>query len=211
MRTKALLGAAILAAGLASSMAQNVYSLNVVGYYNVPVPANQYVMVANQLTTTNNTLGGILPTVPPGSIFQKFGAGWSAYVFDDADLVWTPNASATLAPGEGGFFKSPVATTLTFVGEVKQGSLTNDLPIGLYTVVGSQVPQAGTATALGIPGEAGDVLQKWNNGWSAFVFDDADLVWTPSVPSFGVGEAFFYKKSPTATQSKWIRNFTVPQ
>jgi hypothetical protein len=192
-------------------MAQNVYSLNVVGYYNVPVPANQYVMVANQLTTTNNTLGGILPTVPPGSIFQKFGAGWSAYVFDDADLVWTPNASATLAPGEGGFFKSPVATTLTFVGEVKQGSLTNDLPIGLYTVVGSQVPQAGTATALGIPGEAGDILQKWNNGWSAFVFDDADLVWTPSVPSFGVGEAFFYKKSPTATQSKWIRNFTVPQ
>jgi hypothetical protein len=211
MRTKALLGAAILAAGLASSMAQNVYSLNVVGYYNVPVPANQYVMVANQLTTTNNTLGGILPTAPAGSVFQKFSGGWAGYIMDDVDMVWTPNASATLAPGEGGFFKSPVATTLTFVGEVKQGSLTNDLPIGLYTVVGSQVPQAGTATALGIPGEAGDILQKWNNGWSAFVFDDADLVWTPSVPSFGVGEAFFYKKSPTATQSKWIRNFTVPQ
>jgi hypothetical protein len=211
MRTKALLGAAILAAGLASSMAQNVYSLNVVGYYNVPVPANQYVMVANQLTTTNNTLGGILPTVPPGSIFQKFGAGWSAYVFDDADLVWTPNASATLAPGEGGFFKSPVATTLTFVGEVKQGSLTNNLPIGLYTVVGSQVPQAGTATALGIPGEPGDIIQKWTTSWQSFVFDDVDLAWTPTVPSFGVGEGFFYKKSPTATNSKWIRNFTVPQ
>lgn len=211
MRTKALLGAAILAAGLASSMAQNVYSLNVVGYYNVPVPANQYVLIANQLDTTNNTLGGILPNAPAGSIFQKFGSGWQGYLMDDVDLVWTPNANATLAPGEGGFFKSPVATTLTFVGEVKQGSLTNTLPIGLYTVVGSIVPQAGTPTALGIPGEAGDVIQKWSSGWSGFVFDDVDLVWTPTVPTFGVGEAFFYKKASTATQSKWVRNFTVPQ
>jgi hypothetical protein len=211
MRTKALIGAAILAAGLASSMAQNVYSLNVVGYYNVPVPANQYVLIANQLNTTNNTLGGILPTAPAGSVFQKFSGGWSGYIMDDVDLVWTPNANATLAPGEGGFFKSPVATTLTFVGEVKQGSLTNNLPAGLYTVVGSQVPQAGSAPALGVPGEPGDVLQKYNNGWSGFIFDDVDLVWTPSVPSFGVGEAFFYKKSAAGTQTKWVRNFTVPQ
>lgn len=130
---------------------------------------------------------------------------------DDVDLVWTPNANVSLAPGEGGFFKSPTATTLTFVGEVKQGSLTNNLPIGLYTVVGSQVPQAGSATALGIPGEAGDVLQKWSAGWQGFIFDDVDLVWTPTVPTFGVGEAFFYKKGTTSTQSKWIRNFTVPQ
>jgi hypothetical protein len=38
MRTKTLLVAAVLAAGLATSMAQNVYSLNVVGYYNVTIP-----------------------------------------------------------------------------------------------------------------------------------------------------------------------------
>ena len=38
MRTKALLCAAALAAGTAASMAQsNVYSLNIVGYVNVPL------------------------------------------------------------------------------------------------------------------------------------------------------------------------------
>jgi hypothetical protein len=72
MRTKTLVCAAALAAGLATSaLAQsNVYSLNVVGYYNVTVPANTFVLVGNQLNTTNNTLPGIIPAPPPGSQFQ---------------------------------------------------------------------------------------------------------------------------------------------
>jgi hypothetical protein len=38
MRTKALLCTSAVAAGVATSMAQpNVYSLNVVGYVNVPI------------------------------------------------------------------------------------------------------------------------------------------------------------------------------
>lgn len=212
MRTKTLVCAAALAAGLATSaLAQsNVYSLNVVGYYNIPVPANQYVLVANQLNTTNNTLAGIIPNPPPGAQFQSFvNGGLSAYVFDDVDLVWTPNGNADLTPGLGGYFRSPVATTVTFVGEVKQGSLTNTLVKSQYVVRGSIVPQAGTATALAIPGEGGDQLQTFNNGFTAYVFDDVDLVWTPSEPNLNVGQAFFYRKSPAATQTNWIRNFTV--
>jgi len=211
MRTKLLLGAAILAAGVASTMAQsNVYSLNVVGYYNLPLVANRYYLLANQLNTTNNTIGSLLSSGPAGAIFQKYNGGFSAYVFDDLDLVWTPDGNATLNPGEGGYFRSPVATTLTFVGEVMQGSLTNTLPIGNYVVRSSIVPQTGrTSTDLGVPGEAGDIEQTFNNGFSAFVFDDLDLVWTPSEPTNTLGSSFFYRKSPTATQSKWIRNFTV--
>src|SRR3954470_8755678 len=75
MRTKALLCAAALAAGAATSMAQsNVYSLNVVGYYNVPVPANQLVLVANQLNTTNNTIAGLIQG-PPNAQFYKYNGG----------------------------------------------------------------------------------------------------------------------------------------
>src|SRR5271163_4199262 len=127
MRTKVLLGAAAMAAGLATSaMAQsNVYSLNVVGYYNVPVYANQLIMIANQLNTTNNTLVGLIPSGPPDANFYKFNNGYTTYTYDDVDLQWELNGAAantSLNPGEGGFYISPVATTLTFVGTVLEGS-----------------------------------------------------------------------------------------
>src|SRR4051812_15813194 len=173
MRTKALLCVATLAAGVATSSAQsNVYSTNVVGYYDLNIPANKYVLLANQLNTTNNTIGGVLVNSPDGAIFQKFLNGYSAYVYDSLVPGWTPDGNATLNPGEGGFFKSPVATTLTFVGEVLQGNLTNTLPIYKYAVRSSIVPQSGTLTQLGVPGEDGDVVQTYGNGYSGFVYDD---------------------------------------
>src|ERR1700730_12330845 len=56
MRTKTLVcAAALMAAGVATSMAQsNVYSLNVVGYINITFPANKYTLTANQLVQTNS-------------------------------------------------------------------------------------------------------------------------------------------------------------
>lgn len=201
-------------------MAQNVYSLNVVGYYNVTIPANTFVMIANQLDTTNNTLASVLPAanLPPGAQFFKFNNGWTAYAVDDGEdpYIWAgapPASTVTLAPGEGGMFKSPTATTLTFVGEVKQGSLTNNLPIGVKVLTASQVPQAGTPAVLGIPGEAGDQIFKYAGGYSAYAFDDGEdpPTWLPAGLTFGVGEGFFYRKAPTSTNSKWVRNFTVAQ
>jgi len=212
MRTKTLLClAALTAAGVATSMAQsNVYSLNVVGYVNVTCPANQLVLLANQLNTTNNTIGALIPNGPAFAQFYKYNGGYTAYGFDDVDLVWTPNANATLNPGEGGFYRSPSATTLTFVGEVLQGSRTNTLPIGLYAIRSSIVPQQGKiSTDLLVPGEAFDQAYTYAGGYTAYGFDDVDLVWTPSEPTINVGQAFFYHKASTSTQSKWIRNFTV--
>jgi hypothetical protein len=210
MRTKTLLvAAAAIAVGLTSSMAQ-VYSQNVVGYVNIPLGANQKLIIANQLNTTNNTIGSLLPNAVPGSILSKFNAGFSSYVFDDADLVWTPDGNATLNPGEAAFYQSPSATTLTFVGEVRQGSLTNALPPGIKVLRSSIVPQGGAiTTALGLPGEGGDILNVFSAGFNSFVFDDADLIWTPSEPNIAVGQGFFYQKSSLGTVSNWVRNFTV--
>jgi hypothetical protein len=208
MRTKALLCVASLAAGVTATIAQsNVYSTNVVGYYELNIPANKYVLLANQLNTTNNTIGNILGTSQDGAIFQKFLNGYTAYVYDSLVPGWTPDGNATLNPGEGGFYKSPVATTLTFVGEVLQGDLTNTLPIHKYAVRSSMVPQAGTLTQLGFPAEDGDVMQTYGNGYSAFVMDDG--WWNPSEPSLAIGQAFFYEKASTSTQSQWVRHFTV--
>lgn len=210
MRTKTLLCLAALAAGAATSMAQsNVYSLNVVGYINIPVPANQYVMLANQLNTTNNSIANVIPTAPDGAILQKFSSGYTAYNYDALAPGWQPDGNGTLNPGEGAFFKSPVATTLTFVGEVMQGSLTNTLPIGQYAIRSSIVPQAATPTVLGIPAEDGDILQLFNNGYTAYNYDALAPGWQPTEPTIAVGQAFFYKKASTSTQPNWIRNFTV--
>src|SRR5512137_866938 len=62
MRTKLIVGAAIMAASLFTSLAQNVYSLNVVGYYNVTVPGGgQLSFSANQLKAGNNTIKEVIP------------------------------------------------------------------------------------------------------------------------------------------------------
>jgi len=211
MRTKTLVCAAVLAAGVATTMAQsNVYSLNVVGYYNIPLAANQKLMIANQLNTTNNTLAALIPSGPPNAAFFKYAGSFVGYQFDEFDLVWKPDGLATLNPGEGAFYVSPTATTLTFVGEVEQGALTVTLPINSKVIRSSIVPQAGLITTeLGLPGEANDALFTFAGGYSGYQFDEFDLVWKPSQPTIGVGQAFFYVKAPTSVSSSWVRNFTV--
>ena len=71
MRTKTLLlSAAVLAAGLAASTAQSVFSVNAVGYVNKTL-APGYNLIANPLNGTNNLLSTIIPTAPDGSAVIK--------------------------------------------------------------------------------------------------------------------------------------------
>jgi len=210
MSTKTLFCAVSLAGMATSAVGQsNLYSANVVGFYNIPVAANQKVMLGNQLHTPNDTLGGVIPNPPPLSQFFKFNAGFTSYQFDDVDLVWTPNPNVSLAPGEGGFFMSPVKTTLTFIGEVLQGSLTNTLPRLSKVIRTSIVPQAGRVSAdLKLPGDPNDQMFTYpSQAYTAFQFDDIDLIWVPFDPSNAVGQSFFYIKVGNTTN--WIRNFTV--
>src|ERR1043165_5668831 len=174
MRTKTLVCAAILAAGLASSMAQsNVYSLNVVGYYNVVIPAGKKLMIANQLHTTNDTLAGVLPgPYNDGTSFFKFAGGFSGADWDSDALAWTANFP--LGIGDGGFLFSQSLQTFTFVGEVEQGSLTNALVKGTKRIRGSQVPipvQLNTPSMAGLIGEDGDSVFAFNDGYSGADYD----------------------------------------
>jgi hypothetical protein len=170
-------------------------------------------MIANQLNTTNNMLSALIPSPVDGSVFYKYAGGYSGSSFDAIDNKWS--ADFTLAPGEGGFFKDPAngsGQVLTFVGEVLQGTLSNDLPAGQYAIRSSKVPQAASLKALGVPADDGDLAYVYNNGYATYSYDGIDNKWSdPSGdgPTINVGQGFFYKKAAAGTSTAWVRNFTV--
>jgi hypothetical protein len=215
MRTKTLAVAAILAAGVASSMAQsNVYSLNVVGYVNKTFAgAGKYTLIANPLNTTNNTIELIKAAVPVGGKVLK----WNGSSFDIINRVafgtgWTPSTAGTntLNPGEGAFVQTAAASpdqTNTFVGEVLQGTLDNIYPAG-YTLSGNKVPDSGPVTSMQMTNvPTNSKLLKWDSaGGVYFIYNKLSFGWTPSTPTLDPADGFFMNAASPFT---WTRNFTV--
>jgi len=218
MRTKTLiLTTALSVAGAATTMAQ-VYSVNAVGYVNKTlVPGFQ--MVANPLDAGagNNTVAKLFAGVPAGTVVYKYSAGSFAINDYDPDTYgaagWADTAQ-TLVPGEGVFLKLPgtANVTITFVGEVMQGSLSNPLPAG-FSIRSSQVPQSAALDAvLKFPVANGDFIYQFNATTKAYVISDYDTDsygpqgWAAAAPAPAVGEAFWVKK---LAATNWVRDFSV--
>jgi hypothetical protein len=222
MRTKALLlAAAFAAAGVATSVAQ-VYSVNAVGYVNVNLKPG-FNLVSNPLDAASNVLGtlasNITGGVPDATRIFKFENASNSFVdaqYDSADNAYLgAAASRTVAPGEGFFIFVPgtAQKTLTFVGQVMQGTLSNPLPRG-FSIRANQVPQAGKASTFGLPGQAGDRYFQWDATGQRYVdwqFDDADNAWlgpnNNTLPDLAVGEAFLLFRAQSA--GTWNRTFSV--
>jgi hypothetical protein len=224
MRTKALLLAAAFAAvGVATSMAQ-VYSVNAVGYVNTTVKPG-YNLISNPLNAANNTIGSLFMNVQGGvpngaAVFKLVGADFKSARFDDLDGTYNGEASTlTVVPGEGVYFFLPGTAnkTITFVGEVPQNQTSTPLPRG-YSIKSSVVPQAVKPDAVkntdqssaAIPAANGDVIYRYNpdtKGFTTYRFDDLDGIWGPTLPTFNVGEAFYYFRAGAATT--WNRTFSV--
>jgi hypothetical protein len=219
MRTKLIAAAALLAAGIASSMAQsNVYSLNVVGYVNRTfVGGGLFTCAANPLNTTNNTLAGVFGGagvgLPTGSQVQVWNPGTQDFsIYGKIPILtgWgSGGATVPFAPGQAVFVKSPVSGTdytNTYVGEVMQGSLTNSTGAN-FNLVGSITPQAGLATALSLVPAPGAQVQQWDVvNQSLVVHGKTPIGWSGGEPNIEVGEGFFLKNN---TPYGWVQNFTV--
>jgi hypothetical protein len=205
MRTKTLLlSAAVGAVGLLAADAQ-VYSVNSVGYVNVDLPVG-YSIIANPLNAANNTVGSLLPvgTLPNFSQVLKWnGSGFTVNTLTPGG--WN-NPAMTLNPGEAAFINVSQARTVTFIGEVMQGSLQNPLTAG-YNLVGSQVPQTGTTTELALDTALGNFSQvlKWN-GSGYVIHTKTPGGWSPSVATINVGEGVFVN---TSVATSWNRTFSV--
>jgi hypothetical protein len=220
MRTKTLLAAAaMMAAGLASSMAQsNVYSLNVVGYVNYTFKGGGLFTATASPLNTSNTLAGVFGT---GSPLTGLPAGSSVQVWDTTlqDFVpytktpvgsgWGANATVPIVPGKGVFVRINTAGdyTNTYVGEVLQGSLTNSTGVN-FNLIGNMVPDSGLATAVNLVPAPGATVQKWSVALQDFVLSTKTPIgWSGAgEPSFVPGDGFFLRNT---TPYNWVRNFTV--
>jgi len=235
MRTKTiLLGAAIVAAGALSSMAQsNVYSLNVVGYINRTIPGNlKYALLANQLDTGNNVYSNLLQTLPVNSKVLK----WTGSGYQIAQRVafgngWSPasNSLNTLNPGEAAFVQSPSGSpgiTNTFVGNVPSlastggtnpvysATFTNTFPAGFWLSADKE-PEASDATTLGITAAipaapSGSQVLLFNEGTQTYSISTRvgfGTGWSPATPpSLGVAQGFFFN---TKNPGTWTHTFNV--
>jgi hypothetical protein len=220
MRTKTLLLTAVLGiASAAASMAQAVYSVNVVGYVNLTMRPG-FTLVANQLKgSPNNQLGTVLPGVPADSQVQKFAANnYTSYFYDGSgwiDFDGNPT-TVTVNPGEGFFFfnPNPGPLTVTTVGEVTTGNgLTVPIPPG-FSLISSIVPQDISLTAAnGFTLVADMQLQKYTgvgpDFYQFFFYDGTgwiDFDGNPADARLLVGEGGFIF-NPDAVNHNWVRNF----
>jgi hypothetical protein len=185
MRTKTLLlGAAAIAASVATSMAANVYSVNVVGYINVTAQPG-FNIIANQLDVDgvdaiSTVLNATTPASQDGAEVLKFVNGnfssdfYAATLTDGLGFIgWydgiTGNPSTnTIAPGVGIFYFNPASTniTLTLTGTVVQGTNSVSLPAG-FSLISTIAPQAivlDTTATNNFPAIDGDEYLPWVNG-----------------------------------------------
>jgi hypothetical protein len=194
------LGVAALAVSAVSSMAQaNVYSLNIVGYANVPNPNGfTFQTTPFRANPTNDAANLILPAntgqYDGDQVLKWTGLSWAINNLDSAsptgfsDSGGNPVPAPTLPSGLGYLYnnQSGVSNNLTYVGEVRTGTNTVSIPYPPeFRAVGSPAPLAGgvsTVLQLTNPGGVldGDAVQTMVRnpsgsvkGFSSFNFDSA--------------------------------------
>jgi hypothetical protein len=205
MRTKTLLlTAALVAAGVASSQAQsNVYSLNIVGYVNIPVQKGKLYMLNNAFTTgTGDNITNVLiqpymggtndvpdPAIDAGwdgtQLYAFHRLSFSGYVNEgyNTGYGWAPgtgdpgdvngNSTLTLPPGTGFWLLPTTNSTVTFTGSVVLGS-TN-------TIAGGGSPSHPVISQIGSAYAGATTLSQLGlNG------NDGDLIYRYYNTAFGV-------------------------
>ena len=244
MRTKTVLLSALLGAlGSVSVIAQtNVYSLNVVGYVNITVLPGYNQISCPLIASPDNTIGTLFNNasgIYTGDSIYTYDTTTGALILDSAETIgtrppattnangWTFAGTNALNPGVGAWFYNGASTnvTLTIVGTVASGSLTNTLVTG-FNMVGSILPTSGDLCSNALT-----TLTNYNIGDSVYVFSGGtsgafeifqsgtgrpyafgyNSNWNstgdPIVPN--VGQGFWYDNSGATVN--WVENYAVGQ
>jgi hypothetical protein len=215
-----VLTAALVAAGAATSMAQ-VYSLNIVGYINVPIQSGFQMISCPLVTSPDNTLatlfGAPTPNLPNGTTFYFFnGAGYNLAIVNRS--AWSNGGTNVLSPGTGCFVSYPAgqpATNFTFVGQVLSatstgGPLTNNVVSG-FQIISPQIPVSGTIdTNLQYTPHNGDTVYTFTPPNGPYFIDAYNRnAWGEGAPTNSPGQSFWLNAS-AASAGPWVEtnNFT---
>jgi hypothetical protein len=236
MRTKTMLLSALLGAlGSVSVMAQtNVYSLNAVGYINVTVVPGFNIIACPLIASPDNTIGTILNNSAnqyKKALVYQWVPSSGTYTNDEASTAlagangftngWQYGGFITVNPGQSLWFENPFTTnlTLTFVGTVPTGSLTNTIVTG-FNMVSSILPMSGdlvtNSLSLFTNATKKDAIYVWDPvgvtydtyNWSVALGWASNGVSThPVIPN--VGEGFWYQTGNGPIN--WVENYSVAQ
>jgi len=187
--------------------------VNAVGYVNTTLSPG-FTLVSNPLdnkATGGNQVKSLFAGLAGGTQIFVFNNATGAYATAQVDEfsgeITGAAANSEVLPGNGVFVRVDAAATVTFVGEVPAGNLSNPIPQG-FSIKASQVPQAGTATALEFPAAEGDQIFVFNEATQAYVTSTYSFGEWDRVPSIDVGEAVFVR---TDAAKNWTRNFNINQ
>jgi hypothetical protein len=242
MRTKTMLLSALLGAlGSVSVMAQtNVYSLNAVGYINVTAQPGFNIISCPLIASPTNTIGYLLNNssnqLKKALVYSYSPSAPGGYVSDEASVAlaqgngytngWAEGGTITMLPGQAVWFANPFSSniTLTFVGTVPTGSLTNTISTG-FNLISSILPASGDLVTNSLMNftnatkrdevyvydqlTAGDYdLYNYTtaNGWQTST-NGATIDMNPQVPFVGAG--FWYATGSAGIS--WVENFSVSQ
>jgi hypothetical protein len=178
-------------------------------------------MIGDPLVNGAPMISSILSNVPSGTTLQLWATtNWaSASTFSSG--AW--DTDALLIPGQGALIYLPTNTTLTFIGEVIQGIISNGIP-QRYSVMSSAIPQAGSVTMLRLTGLTnGDTLQRlegtnyvtytYSSGSSSPPAPPPALPappsvgsWSPCTPILGLCEAVLIDAGEATS---WTRTFNI--
>jgi hypothetical protein len=230
MRTKTIiLSAACGLLAAAAANADSVYSVNVVGYVNNSFPANTWKIIGNPLKTANNYLSEVFSSMTDADggttlyIWDASTSKYTSYIYYGVTDGWAnlntdaDANSVVFAPGVGAWIIFVnAAKTVTYVGDVSQGTLSESILAG-WNQVASIVPQASDIISLGLTNPtAGDYFYKYTTStskpWQSSIYIPDDGGWEDlttgelGTPTLDVGEgAWYYALAPIT----WTRTFSV--
>jgi hypothetical protein len=227
MRTKTMLLSALLGAlGSVSVMAQtNVYSLNAVGYINITIYPGFNMISCPLIASPDNTLNTLLNNTNGQYKKQQvwsYTATNSQPYFEEVGSAtgWNQGGNTTINPGQGVWFNnvSNELLTITFVGTVPTGPITNVLYANSFNMVSTAVPASGDIVTNSIMNfdTAAKKDQVWmynaanSQPFTESVAGSTGTNWPtggdPILPF--VGGAFFYLNNQV-TNNYWVEDYSV--
>lgn len=171
------------------------WAAQAVGYYNQTLLPGLNALAPQLASDERDTVGEQFGDLPDGSIvYQMVNGNFTTNTFLGG--MWE-RPDEPLEIGRGVLVFNPLDrnTTVTFVGQLLQGTLTNEIPAGLSLKGNMITKQGGLGSALGLSLNDFDTVYLLRNGaWDVYTQLPGGT-WHPSEPAVQVGDAFMVRAS----------------